>query len=83
MAMTLPDSVFFTSTRRGLGDARFQALLAGQLDRLLLSARRRAESAADAEDLVQECCLRAWNSRSKLREAAAGYMSGCWRSSMV
>jgi len=51
---------------------RFQALLEQHLDRLLRSARRRAE--VDAEDLVQECCLRAWNGYGSLREDAAGYV---------
>lgn len=54
--------------------ARFRALLDAHLDRLLRSARRRTGSEADAEDLVQECCLRAWNGFASLREEAAGYV---------
>jgi len=55
-------------------EARFYALLAPHLDRLLMTASRRTGPWADAEDLVQECCLRAWLGFDGLRESAAGYV---------
>jgi RNA polymerase sigma-70 factor (ECF subfamily) len=49
---------------------RFQAMVLPHLDRLLAFARRRVESAGDAEDAVQEACVRAWVNFGELRDAA-------------
>ena len=48
---------------------RFDALVLPHLDRMLAFARRRADSAEDAEDLVQEACIRAWQAIGELRDA--------------
>jgi RNA polymerase sigma-70 factor (ECF subfamily) len=48
--------------------ARFNALVLPHLDRLLGFARRRTEDEADAEDAVQEACIRAWLSFGDLRD---------------
>jgi RNA polymerase sigma-70 factor (ECF subfamily) len=48
--------------------ARFDALVLPHLDRLLAFARRRADSPEDAEDLVQEACVRAWQHIGELRD---------------
>jgi RNA polymerase sigma-70 factor (ECF subfamily) len=46
---------------RSAGDrARFEAVVLPHLDRLLSFASRRSDSLADAEDAVQEACVRAW-----------------------
>jgi RNA polymerase sigma-70 factor (ECF subfamily) len=50
--------------------ARFDALVLPHLDRLLAFAVRRTEMLADAEDAVQEACVRAWVAFDDLREAA-------------
>lgn len=49
--------------------ARFDALVLPHLDRMLAFARRRADSPEDAEDVVQEACVRAWQSIGELRDA--------------
>ncbi len=51
--------------------ARFEALVLPHLDRLLAFARRRMATEADAEDVVQEACVRAWNGFSALRDEAS------------
>jgi RNA polymerase sigma-70 factor, ECF subfamily len=48
--------------------ARFNALVLPHLDRLLGFARRRTGELADAEDAVQEACVRAWLSFGELRD---------------
>jgi RNA polymerase sigma-70 factor (ECF subfamily) len=48
--------------------ARFDALVLPHLDRLLAFARRRTDSLADAEDAVQEACIRAWIGFGDLRD---------------
>ena len=50
--------------------AQFQALVLPHLDRLLGFASRRTRSAAEAEDAVQEACVRAWLGFSGLRDPA-------------
>lgn len=48
--------------------ARFQALVEPHLHRLLRFACRRVRSPADAEDMVQEACIRAWLAFADLRD---------------
>jgi RNA polymerase sigma-70 factor (ECF subfamily) len=48
--------------------ARFHALVLPHLDRLLGFARRRADDASDAEDAVQEACIKAWLAFGDLRD---------------
>ena len=48
---------------------RFQALVIPHLDRLLRFAQRRTASAGDAEDAVQDACVKAWLCFSDLRDA--------------
>src|SRR4029077_16953759 len=50
--------------------ARFQALVQPHLGRLLRFAGRRFRNPADAEDVVQEACTRAWVAFGDLREDA-------------
>jgi RNA polymerase sigma-70 factor (ECF subfamily) len=50
--------------------ARFHALVLPHLDRLLGFARRRTTDVADAEDAVQEACIRAWAAFGDLRDDA-------------
>ena len=50
--------------------ARFHALVLPHLDRLLGFARRRTASVAEAEDAVQEACVRAWIGFGELRDPA-------------
>ena len=50
--------------------ARFNALGLPHLDRLLGFARRRTAEVADAEDAVQEACVRAWLAFGELRDDA-------------
>src|SRR6476659_2921816 len=50
--------------------ARFQALVQPHLGRLLRFASRRLRNPADAEDVVQEACTRAWVAFGDLREDA-------------
>src|SRR5690348_12214933 len=49
--------------------ARFDALVLPHLDRLLAFAARRTNARADAEDAVQEACVRAWVGLDELRDA--------------
>jgi RNA polymerase sigma-70 factor (ECF subfamily) len=49
--------------------ARFDALVLPHLDRLLAFAVRRTDARADAEDAVQEACVRAWLAFDDLRDA--------------
>ena len=50
--------------------ARFQALIQPHLGRLLRFACRRVRDVADAEDVVQEACTRAWLGFADLRDEA-------------
>ena len=50
---------------------RFDAIVLPHLDRLLAFAGRRTDSLADAEDVVQEVCSRAWVGFGELRDPAA------------
>src|SRR3954463_3741940 len=50
--------------------ARFEAVVLPHLDRLLAFAIRRCDSTADAEDAVQEACIRAWLGFADLRDEA-------------
>jgi len=50
--------------------ARFQSLIQPHLGRLLRFACRRVRNPADAEDIVQEACTRAWVGFADLREDA-------------
>jgi RNA polymerase sigma-70 factor (ECF subfamily) len=50
--------------------SEFQALVLPHLDRLLGFASRRTRSLAEAEDAVQEACVRAWLGFSGLRDPA-------------
>ncbi len=49
---------------------RYDALVLPHLDRLLAFAVRRTEALADAEDAVQEACVRAWLAFDDLRDTA-------------
>jgi RNA polymerase sigma-70 factor (ECF subfamily) len=49
---------------------RFDVLVLPHLDRLLAFAVRRTNVRADAEDAVQEACIRAWIGFDELRETA-------------
>jgi RNA polymerase sigma-70 factor (ECF subfamily) len=49
-------------------EARFHALVLPHLDRMLGFAKRRVASGGDAEDAVQEACIRAWMSFGELRD---------------
>ncbi|MEP6778257.1 MAG: sigma-70 family RNA polymerase sigma factor [Gemmatimonadaceae bacterium] len=49
-------------------EARFNALVLPHLDRMLGFATRRTESTGDAEDAVQEACIRAWKAFADLRD---------------
>jgi RNA polymerase sigma-70 factor, ECF subfamily len=49
---------------------RFDALVLPHLDRLLAFAMRRTAVRADAEDAVQDACVRAWLAFDELRDAA-------------
>jgi RNA polymerase sigma-70 factor (ECF subfamily) len=50
--------------------ARFQTLVQPHLGRLLCFAGRRLRNPADAEDVVQEACTRAWLAFADLRDDA-------------
>ena len=50
--------------------ARFDALVLPHLDRLLAFAARRTDVRADAEDAVQEACVRAWLAFDDLRDTS-------------
>ena len=57
-----------TQTAAAVIEARFQVLVLPHLDRLLGFALRRTESTGDAEDAVQEACIRAWTAFGDLRD---------------
>jgi RNA polymerase sigma-70 factor (ECF subfamily) len=48
--------------------SRFQTLVLPHLDRLSGFARRRTVSVGDAEDAVQDACMRAWSAFEELRD---------------
>ena len=48
--------------------ARFRTLVLPHLDRLLGFAIRRTDAVGDAEDAVQDACLRAWSAFADLRD---------------
>lgn len=50
--------------------ARFVAVVLPHLDTLLAFARRRTAAEADAEDAVQDACVRAWCALDQLRDDA-------------
>jgi RNA polymerase sigma-70 factor, ECF subfamily len=52
----------------GTPQARFQALVEPHLGCLLRFAARRVQNVADAEDVVQDACIRAWVGFPDLRE---------------
>jgi RNA polymerase sigma-70 factor, ECF subfamily len=49
--------------------ARFSALVMPHMDRLLRFAQRRTAASGDAEDAVQDACVKAWISFGDLRDA--------------
>lgn len=49
--------------------AQFEALVLPHLDRLLRFAQRRVASSGDAEDAVQDTCVKAWLSFADLRDS--------------
>ena len=51
--------------------ARYEALVLPHLDRLLGFAARRTAALGDAEDAVQDMCMRAWLAFDELRDAAS------------
>ena len=51
--------------------ARYDALVLPHLDRLLAFARRRSGDDAEAEDAVQEACVRAWSGFADCAASAA------------
>src|SRR5262245_52671913 len=54
----------------GASQARFEVLVQPHLGRLLRFAGRRLRNLADAEDVVQEACTRAWMAFADLRDEA-------------
>jgi RNA polymerase sigma-70 factor (ECF subfamily) len=58
------------SDRLAERQARFDALVIPHLDRLLAFALRRTDARADADDAVQETCVRAWLGFDQLRDPA-------------
>ena len=57
-----------TETADDHAQRRFQELVERHLGSLLRFARRRSATLSDAEDAVQEACLRAWMAFSDLRD---------------
>lgn len=57
-----------TPGSRGDRQGRFNTLVLPHLDRLLAFAVRRTDAVADAEDAVQEACIRAWKALDDLRD---------------
>jgi RNA polymerase sigma-70 factor (ECF subfamily) len=51
--------------------ARYEALVLPHLDRLLGFAARRTASVGDAEDAVQDMCMRAWLAFDELRDPSS------------
>ena len=60
-----------TQSAHSLDDqqAQFQALVLPHMDRLLRFAQRRTPTSGDAEDAVQDTCIKAWLSFADLRDA--------------
>lgn len=58
----IPDSLLAAA------EVRFNALVLPHLDRMLGFAKRRTPSPSDAEDAVQEACVRAWTGFGDLRD---------------
>ena len=58
----IPDS------RLAAAEVRFNALVLPHLDRMMGFALRRTPSSSDAEDAVQEACVRAWTAFGDLRD---------------
>jgi RNA polymerase sigma-70 factor (ECF subfamily) len=56
------------SDRLAERQARFDTLVIPHLDRLLAFALRRTDARADADDAVQETCVRAWLGFDQLRD---------------
>lgn len=64
-----PPSVLVPKATESISDQfRFQQLVEPHLGRLLGFAGRRLRNSADAEDVVQEACTRAWISFADLRD---------------
>ena len=61
---TMPDDLLAAA------EVRFNALVLPHLDRMMGFAKRRTRSASDAEDAVQEACVRAWTAFGDLRDDA-------------
>src|ERR1044071_2212820 len=59
-----------TETAPAEAQRRFHRLIEPHLGALLRFARRRTASVSDAEDAVQEACLRAWTAFGTLRDEA-------------
>jgi RNA polymerase sigma-70 factor, ECF subfamily len=61
--MTMPSDALLADRQ-----ARFQTLVLPHLDRLCGFARRRTGVLGDAEDAVQDACMRAWTAFDELRD---------------
>ena len=59
-------SAEFTAERQ----ARYETLVMPHLDRLLGFASRRTAAIGDAEDAIQDMCMRAWLAFDELRDSA-------------
>lgn len=62
LSSTISDSLLAAA------EVRFNALVLPHLDRMLGFAKRRTPSVSDAEDAVQEACVRAWTAFGDLRD---------------
>jgi RNA polymerase sigma-70 factor (ECF subfamily) len=60
-----------SATTLALRQQRYEDLVRPHLDRLLGFAVRRTVSFSDAEDAVQDMCVRAWSALDELRDAAS------------
>ena len=58
---------------RTSSDPGFERLLATAMPRLRAFLRRMAETEADADDALQECCVRAWRSRERFDPARGSF----------
>jgi RNA polymerase sigma-70 factor (ECF subfamily) len=58
----------------GADNKRFHTLIEPHLDALFRAAYRLARNRADAEDLVQETCIRAFDRLSELREPVKSWL---------
>jgi RNA polymerase sigma-70 factor (ECF subfamily) len=63
-------SISHTEVADGDAQRRFQRLVEPHLGSLLRFARRRTATLSDAEDALQETCLRAWKAFAELRDGA-------------